>query len=50
LIPGQLANKEVPINEDESLDETEAEDDNEFLGASAGMSCEEERPGISDAS
>ena len=49
LIP-PWANEEVNMNEGEYHDKIEAEDDNEYLGACEGMSCEEERPGVSEAS
>ena len=38
------------FDEDDYQDQIEAEDDNVYLEAVEGMSCEEEAPGVSDAS
>ena len=44
------ANEEVYMNKDDYQDHIEAEGDNDYLGAVKGMSYEEERPVVSDAS
>ena len=42
--------EDVHINEEDYQDEIEAEDGHDYLESVEGMSCEEERPGVSDAS
>jgi hypothetical protein len=43
-------NEDVHINEGDYQDKIDAEDDHDYLEAVEGVSCEEERPGVSDAS